>query len=68
MSRTNRLSNPIAVAMKLRYGRTSSVMKDRRAPRGGSHNDHREMMEEYENAELYTSSSFYEEKNAEYGE
>jgi len=30
--------NPIAVAMILRYGTTTTVMKDRRTPRGGARN------------------------------
>lgn len=60
MSKTKRFSNPIAVAMKLRHGRTTSVMKDRRTPRGGNFNEQRVLLEEYE---LYTSSSLGEEKN-----
>jgi len=63
MSKTNRFSSPIAVAMKSRYGRTTSLMKDRRAPRGGSYNDQRILLDEYEENELYTSSSLGEKNN-----
>lgn len=49
MSKTRRhLDNPIAVAMKKRYGKTSSVHADKRAPRGGQRNKMREYLDEYE--------------------
>ncbi len=32
------MRNPIAVAMVLRYGKTTTVMKDRRKSRGGARN------------------------------
>jgi len=38
-------------------------MKDRRAPRGGSYNDQRILLDEYEENELYTSSSLGEKNN-----
>ena len=39
--------NYMAVAMRKRYGQTTSVMKDRRAPRQGARNEERELLEEY---------------------
>jgi len=43
-----RRTNPIAVAMRARYGKTTSVHKDRRAPRGGQTNEQRGWMAEWE--------------------
>lgn len=40
--------NPVAVAMQKRYSTTTTVMGDRRAPRGGSHNEMVELLLEYE--------------------
>jgi hypothetical protein len=40
--------NPIAVAMKKRYGNTTSVMKDRREPRGGTRNETRDLLSSLE--------------------
>lgn len=48
MSRTKRFTNPIAVAMKNRHGKTTSVMHDRRQPRGGQRNEMRDFLDEYE--------------------
>jgi hypothetical protein len=33
--KTPKAKNPIAVAMRRRFGATTTTMKDRRAPRGG---------------------------------
>lgn len=44
----SKLNNPIAVAMKKRYGNTTSVMKDRRQPRGGAKNESDILLQEYE--------------------
>jgi hypothetical protein len=46
MSKTIR--NPIAVAMVKRYGHTTSAMKDRRQPRGGTKNYFREFLDDVE--------------------
>lgn len=46
MSKTIR--NPVAVAMIKRYGHTTSAMKDRREPRGGTKNHFREYLEDIE--------------------
>lgn len=45
---SNAPRNPIAVAMNSRYGRTTTTMKDRRAPRGGNRNIQAEYLAEYE--------------------
>lgn len=37
--------NPVREGMFVRYGRTSTVMKDRRKPRGGSRNRQRDYRE-----------------------
>ena len=42
----NATRNPIAVAMRKRHAGTTSVMKDRRAPRGGARNLGRELLED----------------------
>lgn len=42
------MRNPIAVAMVKRYGHTTSAMKDRRTPRGGTKNHFREFLEDAE--------------------
>lgn len=41
--------NPIAVAMRLRHGKTTTTMKDRRASRGGARNEQYDMLLEFEN-------------------
>jgi hypothetical protein len=41
-----RLTNPVAVAMKARYGRTTSTHKHRCAPRGGQRNEMADIMAE----------------------
>jgi hypothetical protein len=46
MSKTIR--NPVAIAMGKRYGKTTTVMHDRRQERGGSKNSLRDMLEEVE--------------------
>ena len=46
MSKTIR--NPVAVAMVKRYGHTTSAMKDRRQPRGGTRNLFREYLDDAE--------------------
>lgn len=33
-----KIRNPVAVAMNARYGHTTTIMKDRRTPRGGNRN------------------------------
>lgn len=38
----------MAMAMQARHGRTTTVFKDRRMPRGGQTNEQRELLEEYE--------------------
>jgi hypothetical protein len=38
--------SPIAVALRKRHGQTTTKMKDRRAPRGGSRNKQREYKED----------------------
>lgn len=40
------LRNTVAVAMRLRHANTTSVMKDRRTPRGGNRNRQRDYREE----------------------
>lgn len=40
------LRNPVLVALMKRHGSTTTVMKDRRAPRGGCRNKQREYREE----------------------
>lgn len=40
--------NYTAIAMKKRYGQTTSVMKDRRLPRGGQTNESRNLLTEWE--------------------
>ncbi len=42
----SRMTNPVAVAMRARYGRTTSTMRDRRAPRGGQRNEMADMLAE----------------------
>jgi hypothetical protein len=44
--------NPVAVACRLRYGKTTTTMKDRRAPRGGSRNEQHDLLAELETDEL----------------
>lgn len=44
MSKTIR--NPVAIAMGKRYGKTTTVMHDRRQERGGSKNHSREYLKE----------------------
>jgi hypothetical protein len=49
-------TNPVAVAMKARYGKTTSVHKDKREPRGGDKNEERKLLEgleEEDNEEGY---------------
>jgi len=41
-----RFTNPVAVAMRARYGKTTSVHKHRCAPRGGQRNEMAEMLAE----------------------
>jgi hypothetical protein len=40
--------NYTAIAMKKRYGKTTSVMKDRRTPRGGNTNEQQGWLSEWE--------------------
>ena len=42
----SRRQNPIAVALRVRHGKTITVMKDRRAPRGGARDKQRDYREE----------------------
>lgn len=44
--KSKKARNPIAVAMNARYGRTTTVFKDRRQPRGGSRNRQRDYQNE----------------------
>ena len=56
MNRTSRTSvlvmkkirrqNPIAVALRVRHEKTTTTMKDRRAPRGGARDKQRDYREE----------------------
>jgi hypothetical protein len=45
-----RMTSPAAVAMRKRYGNTTSVHRDRRAPRGGQINEQRGYLAEWEEA------------------
>jgi len=42
------IRNYTYVLMMQRFGKTTTIMKDRRAPRGGTRNEERELLEEYE--------------------
>ena len=42
------INNPVAVAMNKRYSKTTSVMKDRRGPRGGTRNAFRDYLDNME--------------------
>lgn len=41
-----RKQNPIAVAMRKRHGATTTKMKDKRVPRGGTRNKQKEYRED----------------------
>lgn len=43
--KSDKVRNPVAVAMTLRYGQTTTKMRDRRAPRGGNRNRQRDYRE-----------------------
>jgi hypothetical protein len=42
---SKKIRNPILVALIKRYGKTTTVMKDRRTPRGGDRNRQRDYRE-----------------------
>jgi hypothetical protein len=46
LMKKQRKQNPVAVAMRKRHGKTTTKMKDRRAPRGGARNKQKEYRED----------------------
>ena len=41
-----KMRSGIAVAMRMRYGKTTGPMKDRRAPRGGARNEQTDLLDQ----------------------
>lgn len=46
--KSKKIRNPYAIVMAGRYGRTTTVMKDRRGGRGGAKNKQREILRDAE--------------------